>query len=174
MPPQNGTPRYLDPPGSIRVGPIHAATPDGRIYSLYSGKFLSEGLGSNGRPGVVIRTFESDALKRRETHVLVCKAFHGPRPHGMEVSHLNGNILDNRASNLRWETKIKNLNRRFDHGTDDRGFKNSRASVTREQAQWIRNNPGGLTHQERANKIGVSRTTISRIVNRQRFAEEEE
>ncbi len=42
-------------------------------------------------------------------HVAICLAFHGPRPEGMEVRHLNGMNRDNRASNLRWGTHAQNM-----------------------------------------------------------------
>lgn len=167
-------PRHPAPPGSIAVGPLHVATLEGEIYSLYSGRVMSPGLGTNGRVGVVIRTFGSSHLKRHETHVLVCRAFHGVKPSWRHVaSHLNGNKLDNRPENIAWETWEKNRSRTYDHGTDDKGFHNSRACVTPQQAKWVRENPEGLTHQGRADRLGVSRTSISRIVNNQRFLEEE-
>lgn len=167
-------PRYVGPPGSIPVGPLHVATLDGEIYSLYSGKNMRPGMGTNGRLGVVIRAFESHELKRREIHVLVCRAFRGRKPSPRHVaSHLNGDKLDNRPANLKWETWEKNRSRTYEHGTDDKGFHNSRACVTPEQVRWVRENPEGLTHQQRADRLGVSRTSISRIVHNQRFLEEE-
>lgn len=48
--------------------------------------------------------------------VLVCTAFHGPRPDNIggdtdvECMHLNGDSLDNRAENLRWGTHTENMN----------------------------------------------------------------
>jgi hypothetical protein len=50
-------------------------------------------------------------------HVLVCEAFHGPRPEGMQVRHLNGNETDNRASNLAWGTRSENEIDKVHHGT---------------------------------------------------------
>lgn len=45
----------------------------------------------------------------RYVHLLVCEAFHGPRPSPLhEARHLNGIETDNRASNLAWGTKSEN------------------------------------------------------------------
>ena len=168
-------PRLPAPRGSRSVGPLHVATAGGQIFSLFSGRELSPTVGGNGRYGVTIRTHESDRLARREVHVLVCRAFHGERPSDRHiVSHLNGDKLDNHPSNLAWETWEKNRSRTYEHGTDDRGFHNSRACVTPEQVGWVRANPDGLTHQAMADRLGVSRTSISRIVNKKRFTEEKE
>lgn len=43
-----------------------------------------------------------------EVHVMVCEAFHGVRPPGLEVRHLNGIRTDNRPENLCWGTKAEN------------------------------------------------------------------
>jgi len=45
-----------------------------------------------------------------KVHQLVCEAFHGPCPPGMETLHLDENGLNNRAENLRWGTRKENLN----------------------------------------------------------------
>ena len=42
-------------------------------------------------------------------HVLVCTAWHGPRPEGYECDHINGNNLDWSADNLRWVTREENI-----------------------------------------------------------------
>lgn len=47
--------------------------------------------------------------KHLRTHVLVCTAFHGPRPNGMEVLHLDGTRTNNRADNLIWGTRSDNM-----------------------------------------------------------------
>lgn len=56
-------------------------------------------------------------------HILVAEAFHGPRPPGMEVRHLNGVKLDNRAENLRWGTDSENMLDIVRHGNHHSAMK---------------------------------------------------
>jgi len=60
---------------------------------------------------------------RSTVHSLICEAFHGQRPRGMEVRHLNGNRRDNRSENLSWGTRSENAADRLRHGTDWNGDK---------------------------------------------------
>lgn len=94
---------------------------------------------------------------------------------GAEVPDINGFSLPRHAagaSNLAWESVRDNLARREVHGTTDRGFSNSRASVTPEDVASIKRMVAdGVTHLEAARRHGVSRTTVSRIINGQRFTE---
>lgn len=49
--------------------------------------------------------------KNYKVHRLVCEAFHGPAPKGMNVViHENEDALDNRPCNIRWGTQKENLN----------------------------------------------------------------
>lgn len=53
----------------------------------------------------------------RYVHELVATTFHGPRPPGMEVRHLDGNSLNNAAFNVQWGTHAQNQNDQVLHGT---------------------------------------------------------
>lgn len=55
-------------------------------------------------------------LRMRRVHRLVAEAFHGPCPDGHVARHLNGDHLDNRASNLRWGTASENMHDIVRHG----------------------------------------------------------
>lgn len=68
-------------------------------------------------------------------HRLVLEAFHGPAPEGLEACHKNGNATDNRASNLRWDTRRANLHDRARHGTDNAGERHGQARLTEAQAR---------------------------------------
>ena len=47
----------------------------------------------------------------KDCHILMCIAFHGPRPAGYECDHLNGVVTDYRPSNLQWVTPRENRRR---------------------------------------------------------------
>ena len=55
--------------------------------------------------------------KTVKVHVLVCCAWHGPRPNGKIVRHLDGNPQNNREDNLRWGTHLENSADAKVHGT---------------------------------------------------------
>lgn len=50
-------------------------------------------------------------------HILVAEAFLGPRPEGQEIRHLDGNSLNNYASNLAYGTRSENILDAVRHGT---------------------------------------------------------
>jgi len=54
-------------------------------------------------------------------HILVLEAFVGPRPHGKEARHLNGDRSDARLTNLVWGTREENDLDKARHGTHRRG-----------------------------------------------------
>lgn len=54
--------------------------------------------------------------KTFSVHRLVLQAFVGPCPRGQEGCHNNGQSLDNRLSNLRWDTRSSNILDTVKHG----------------------------------------------------------
>lgn len=46
---------------------------------------------------------------RRTVHSLVAAAFHGPRPEGMVINHIDGNNQNNRPENLEYVTQKENV-----------------------------------------------------------------
>jgi hypothetical protein len=97
-------------------------------------------------------------------HTAVCIAFHGPRPDGLIVRHLDGNLLNNQAHNLRWGTQEENEADKILHGTAPRGENHGAVKLTEKQVKEIRSAPDrwGI-NQELASRYGVARSTISNI-----------
>lgn len=134
-------------------------------------KPLKPGVGSSGYLQVCL-AIGNKKYKNKMVHVLVCETYHGPRPKGQTCSHINGDRLDNRPENLCWESYSDNIKRKLEHGTHDKGLNNSRACLNAELINKIHHLRNlGHTHQAIADEIRVSRTTISRVLNKQRYTE---
>ena len=80
-----------------------------------TGKTLSPGINSQGRPAVVLS--RDGKGKTWLVHRLVAMAFLGPCPPGYVVCHNNGDRTDNRAENLRWDSRSANAIDSIKHGT---------------------------------------------------------
>ncbi|QHR65454.1 HNH homing endonuclease [Escherichia phage nepoznato] len=86
--------------------PHYCATYDGRIFSLYTQKFLSENKMLGDYKGVTI--CENGSRIEELQHRLIAKAF-VPNPENKPfVNHKDGNKLNNCADNLEWTTEQEN------------------------------------------------------------------
>lgn len=100
----------------------------------------------------------------RYVHRLVLEAFVGPAPKGTEACHNNGNRLDNRVENLRWDTRKNNHADKVAHGTAQRGERSGMSKLTTEQIRAIRTaRSAGEGIVSLGRKYGVAHSHISRI-----------
>lgn len=81
---------------------------DSRVWSVQRQKLMTPRMNRDGYLVVGITHAEYSMTKRR-VHQLVLEAFVGPRPPGHVGCHNNGNPLDNRLSNLRWDSQQENM-----------------------------------------------------------------
>lgn len=130
-------------------------TPDG------TWKKMKTCVDSSGRLGVRI------AQKSRHVHRLVLLAFVGPCPDGMQACHGDGNPLNNRLSNLRWDTPKANQADRLKHGTACRGEHHPNARVTAEIVLAVRAEcDTGARQVDVAAKYGLAKEHVYAIAKR--------
>ena len=88
-----------------------------------------------------------------QMHVLVCEAFHGPRPTPQsEVCHANDIRSDNRTENLSWGTRQSNAAEMAQRNRI-KGAQHPRAKLTAFQAFMIQESP--MRHSELAKKLQI-------------------
>jgi DNA-binding XRE family transcriptional regulator len=121
----------------------------------YSGKYLVVSL-SNVERNVRSRTVD--------VHRIICEAFHGPCPAGMECRHLDGNKLNNRADNLTWGTHSQNQMDKHRHGTMTLGENSPVSVLTVDKVVELRRLlREGRTQKEVAAIIGVSKSAVKHV-----------
>lgn len=140
----------------------------GRLH-FYPGRDLNPAIYSNKYR---MACFSVDGKQvRKLLHAAVCEAFHGPRPNGMLVAHNNGDMLDNRAGNLRWATPAENEADKLKHGTHNRGLRHNMVRLSEDDVREIRRRLlCGESTRSIAEDYPVTRHCISRIKKRQIWA----
>jgi hypothetical protein len=114
-----------------RVDPLGRARSD-RLMKLIpgTGGYLRVTFNKPGQP-----------TKTVSVHVLVASVFVGPKPSpDLEVRHLDGDQLNNRATNLRWGTGVENAQDRKLHGRDANSLKRTCPRGHRLEAPNLRAN----------------------------------
>jgi hypothetical protein len=166
---------------------IVEAWPEYEVSSL--GRVKRVGGGAGAVPGRILRQFTGTGgylrvmvkeVRRNRlipcngrgpvsVHILVCEAFHGPRPAGLyAAAHNNGINTDNRADNLRWATYQENSDDRIAHGNSCRGSQNPKAVLTEEQVLAIKSLLlEGISGVKIAARFSVSPSTVS-LINRRK------
>lgn len=94
-------------------------------------------------------------------HRLVAVAFLGDFSETSEVCHNDGDRLNNKIDNLRWDTRSGNAADRLRHGTSNRGEHHGNAKLIEDAAKEIKTSP--LSYSVLAKKYGVSTSTVYRI-----------
>jgi hypothetical protein len=128
---------------------------------------------SRGYPTICIpsQIAEGRGVTRKlDVHRLVCEAFHGPAPHGMEVAHLDGVRHHNAPSNLQWCTHRDNMEQSRDHGTMPMGERHGMSRLRAADIVEIRQlHAAGASLAALGRKYGVRYQSIRRIVRREHW-----
>lgn len=148
-----------------KVRSVDRVVDHGGWFRRYTGRVLSPMMHTSGYRAVNLKM--SGRQKIAMVHALVLLAFSGPAPAGMEARHLNGDRLDNRASNLAWGTRQENADDRRRHGTIASGERQGSSKLTEADVLRIRVlRADGMRMRDLADKFGVSRTCISHVMSR--------
>jgi hypothetical protein len=117
-----------------------------------------------GYLNVVVVT--STGIRPVGVHRMVADAFHGPPPfEGAQVRHLDGNPMNNCASNLAWGSAHDNAADRLRHGRYARGAQHPNARFTEEKVrQLIGLRERGEKVKDLAKRFSVSVATVEAIL----------
>lgn len=167
--------------------PCYAVGSDGSIWSCKKLKGRGRGIGvtsvvgpwkkllpHKGKVYLFVSLTKHGKVFSRLVHRLVATAFYGPCPVGMECCHNNGNPLDCRSENLRWDTRQSNADDRVIHGTLVEGVRHHNAKLTDDDVRKIRSEyvKGSKTHgtYALAERFGVNQQVIWVVVTGKSWA----
>lgn len=152
----------------------YCAKSDGTMLSLRRGN-IRRLSGYINEDGYLTVTVINDHGKKSKTlvHRLIALAFLGPAPFGGAVArHLDGNQLNNRASNIAWGTVKDNYLDAIRHGTRGHGESIGGRILDREHIIRILSLAAdGRPGKEISHMLGVSPASVSRIKNARRWPE---
>ena len=154
--------------------PAHTApylhvTRDGVITDTRRGKVLNHAEGH--RYLRVFFTDDTGTYTCRYVHILICEAWHGPRPTPRhEAAHHDDNPRHNHADNLAWKTRQGNADDMVRNGHSLAGTRNRQHKLTDEQvramrAEWERPASARPTQIRLAESYGCHQSLVSRVVN---------
>lgn len=156
-----------DIPGYEGLYQVSAA---GEVFSLHrnttQGRKLTPQRNNSGYHRVSMT--RNGKSKYLYVHHLVALAFIGPRPERHDVNHINGDKLDNRASNLEYMTRTENMEHARQLGLhDNRGEKHYGSKLTEDLVRDFRYayKTCGLRGKDMAEGLGVSARTIDDAID---------
>ena len=138
--------------GRIRSIDRPIGIPGKKGFKNLKGRVLRPGPTKSGHLYVVL----GHGAAGSPVHQLIALTFIGPRPDGTEVCHNDGDPTNNRADNLRYDTRTNNILDTFKIGKRWR-------KLSLEDIKAILQEPKTATCSALAKKYGVSSTTISRV-----------
>lgn len=125
-------------------------------------------LGNSGYLMVMLKA--AGRCESRYIHLLVCEAFNGRRPDGAVCCHNDSDLSNNRADNLRWDSREGNEADKVKRGTTNRGERHGLSKLGESDALevlWLASSGIPLAHIAEA--YGVSAVCVSDIKRRRRW-----
>lgn len=126
--------------------------------------------GTNGYLYVTVRRPGRPRPAKLRVHHAVLLAWVGPKPDGQEGRHLNGDLSDNRASNLAWSIHVVNIADKQLHGTLLRGVDIPSAKLTESDVRAMRAAWPASSLSALAKRYGVSKSTAHAAVSGKAWA----
>lgn len=167
-----------------RIGALpYEASTEGRIRRIGTGRVLSQSLARGGYLKVTVTVGGKEIT--RLVHGLVALAFHGARPLGNHVDHVDCDKANNRPSNLQYVTAAENSRRAAENGLVAAGARHGRYTKPHRTARGEAVNTARLTaddvlemrrlHAEGWNlpmlmgKFGLSKSATHQVVTRKNW-----
>lgn len=127
------------------------------------GKILKQGKDTNSR--LIVGLSKNGKIKTKRSYNLVALAFIGERPEGYQVCHIDGDVTNNKLSNLRYDTRSQNEIDRYKQGRQH-------GKLSTDEVLEIRRlyATGEYTKVKLGKMFKVKDTTIYRIINHQTFS----
>ncbi len=155
--------------------PGYAVTDDGRVFSCKSNNSPLYRPWKERKSHLIgrrIQYFSIILIHQQKQHnfyihSLVLMTFVGPRPHGFQACHNDGNPLNNSRYNLRWDTQKHNDQDRLKHGTTPKGTRNKGSKIDEKTVLKIREmRLQCYKIRELVEIFTLSRSQIKRIIYR--------
>ena len=132
----------------------------------FLGKKLTTTLNHSGYPYVHMRMLDGK-LKKHYVHRVIAYKFHENPENKPQINHIDGDKLNNHASNLEWATQSENIRHAHDTGLKHgrAGTKHHRSSLTETDVldiRWL--HAMGVTVRQLAEEYAYSRGSMWQIV----------
>lgn len=153
----------------LKINTAYKITPEGMIYNA---------IGKCRKPSICKKGYAHITLSNKGNrvtylvHRLVAEQYI-PNPYNLtQVNHIDGNKLNNKASNLEWVNASTNIVHSFCTGLSDySGSKNGRSKLTESDVIQIKQLLSqGIKNKEIADKFNISKSVICDIKHKRKWS----
>ncbi len=139
----------------------YSVSSEARVRNNRTGKILKPSPLKLGYLAVRLWSAEKNHGFTTRVATIVAAAFHGPRPEGAWINHIDANKQNNRPSNLEYDTPRHNHDHAVAHRLHPWGARHHAAKLTESQVREIR----ASAEPERVlmARFGVSKSAVQSI-----------